>query len=426
MPSLNLATSEKLFAEAQKHIPGGVSSPVRAFKNVGGTPPFIVRAKGAYIYDADNNAYLDYIGSWGTAILGHAEPRVLTALNEALKNGLSFGAPTPGEINLAQKIKNRFPSVDLVRFVNSGTEATMSAIRVARGFTGKSKIIKVDGCYHGHADSLLVKAGSGAATHGIPGSAGVPDSFTAQTLLAEFNNLDSFVRLFEKHQDIAGVIIEPVMGNMGCIPPEADFLQKLRALCRENKAVLIFDEVMTGLRAGPRGAQGVYNVTPDLTCFGKIIGGGLPVGAYGGKKEIMECVAPLGPVYQAGTLSGNPLAMAVGCKTLEILDNPKLYATLQDTTTQLTQGLKEIALRKNLNLQVTQVGSMFGFFFATKPVRHAADARATDGTAFRKLFHHLLEHGIFMAPSPFEAGFVSVAHTTDDIQKTLDTFAKAF
>ncbi len=421
----NLTTSEKLFLEACKHIPGGVNSPVRAFKNVGGTPPFIVRAKGAYLYDADGNSYIDYIGSWGPAILGHAPIDVLRTLNESLKNGLSFGAPTPKEIELAVLVKQAFPSIDLLRFVNSGTEATMSAIRAARGFTGKNKIVKLDGCYHGHADYLLVKAGSGAETHGMPNSAGVPASFTEHTLIGEYNNLESIHNLFKKYQDIACLILEPVMGNMGLILPNAGFLQGLRDLCNEYHVVLIFDEVMTGFRVAYGGAQQLYNVKADLTCFGKIIGGGLPVGAYGGKHEIMQCIAPLGPVYQAGTLSGNPLAMAVGCKTLELLHDPQKYQMLQRTTFQLTEGLKSIAKQKNVALQVTQVGSMFGFFFNENPVTNAAMARQSDSEKFKIVFHHLLANGVFIAPSPFEAGFVSLTHSPDDIDRTLDVFGKA-
>lgn len=421
----SLQTSEKLFAKACEHIPGGVNSPVRAFKNVGGTPPFIVRAQGAYLYDADNHSYVDYIGSWGPAILGHAPMEVLRALNEALKNGLSFGAPTPKEIDLAQLVKNAFPSVELLRFVNSGTEATMSAIRVARGYTQKPKIIKLDGCYHGHADYLLVKAGSGAATHGTPDSAGVPESFTQHTLIAEYNNIDSVTHLLDQHADVACIILEPVMGNMGFIEPLPHFLPELRRLCTERGVLLIFDEVMTGFRVAFGGAQEVYKIQADLTCFGKIIGGGLPVGAYGGKKEIMNSVAPLGPVYQAGTLSGNPLAMAVGVKTLELLNDPKKYQTLNRTTFELTEGLRMIGKQKGVAIQTSHLGSMFGFFFSDKPVLNAEMARQTDTEKFKKVFHYLLSHGVFIAPSPFEAGFVSLAHTQHEIDHTLDQFGKA-
>lgn len=421
-----LETSEKLFKKAQQHIPGGVNSPVRAFKNVGGTPPFIVRAQGAYLYDADGNTYLDYVGTWGPAILGHADLDVLRVLNETLKNGLSFGAPTPKEIELAERVKKAFPSVEQVRFVNSGTEATMSAIRLARGFTGKNKIIKLDGCYHGHADYLLVRAGSGAATHGTPDSAGVPPQFTQNTLIAEFNNLDSIAKLLKSDDDIACVILEPIMGNMGFIPPQDGFLQQLRELCSAHKVLLIFDEVMTGFRVSYGGAQAVYNIQPDLTCFGKIIGGGLPVGAYGGRKDIMDFIAPSGPVYQAGTLSGNPLAMAVGCKTLEMLENPKVYEILNERTSQLVNGLNDLAQKHSLALQAQHLGSMFGFFFHDKFVNNAHEARQNNSENFKILFHHCLENGVYLAPSPFEAGFVSLKHKIEDIQHTLTIFDDAF
>ncbi|MBF0107422.1 MAG: glutamate-1-semialdehyde 2,1-aminomutase, partial [Deltaproteobacteria bacterium] len=332
--------SKKLFEEAKQHIPGGVNSPVRAYKSVGGTPLFIVRAKEASVFDADGRQYIDYIGSWGPAILGHAPPEILNTLHQAMKNGLSFGAPTPKEIELARKGKEFFPSIYLVRFVNSGTEATMSAIRVARGFTGKSKVIKFDGCYHGHY--LLVTAGSGAQTCGIPDSQGVPAAFTQHPLIAKFNDLDSVRLLLEAHAgDVACLIVEPVIGNMGCIPPQGSFLKGLRELCDRHKVVLIFDEVMTGFRVSIGGAQRLYNIKPDMTCLGKIIGGGLPVGAYGGRREIMECVAPSGPVYQAGTLSGNPLAMAVGLKTLELLPKETVYSALEQKGQALETGLKE-------------------------------------------------------------------------------------
>lgn len=415
-------TSQKLFERAQQHLPGGVDSPVRAFKSVEGTPRFIVRAKGQYIYDADGNCLLDYVGTWGPAILGHANPHVMTTLYEAMKNGLSFGAPTPKEIELAELVKERVPSVELIRFVNSGTEATMSAIRVARGFTGKDKIIKFDGNYHGHADYLLTKAGSGAATCGVPDSAGVPKSFTEHTVIANYNDLDSVKKVFQDHKDqVAAIIVEPVMGNMGCIKPEDGFLQGLRKLCDENKTVLIFDEVMTGFRVHKNCAQGLFDVVPDLTCFGKIIGGGLPVGAYGGKKEIMEMVAPLGPVYQAGTLSGNPLAMAVGCKTLELLTD-SVYDQLDQKTKALTKGMADVAQKHAVSLQVTQVGSMFGFFFSEQPVKNAEDARQINAQKFKQLFHYFLDNDINLAPSPFEAGFVSANHTHEDIQRTIEVF----
>lgn len=417
-------TSEKLFHEAKKHLVGGVNSPVRAYQSVGGTPPFIVRAKGAFVTDADGNTYLDYVGSWGPAILGHAEPRILNSLNQAMKNGLSFGAPTPKEIDLARKVKDAFPSVELLRFVNSGTEATMSAIRVARGFTGRDKIIKFNGCYHGHADTLLVKAGSGAATCGTPDSAGVPQSFAEHTLIAEFNDWDSVQKLFENFKNrIAAVIVEPVVGNMGCIPPQNGFLKWLRQICEEHSAVLIFDEVMTGFRVAYGGAQSLYDVKPDLTCFGKIIGGGLPVGAYGGKKEIMACVAPLGPVYQAGTLSGNPLAMAVGCETLDQLSKKGVYEKLENLGFELQNGFCEVARQKNIPLQFNRVGSLFSFFFSDTPVTNAQTAQKADKEKFKKVFHHFLQNGIYFAPSPFEAGFLSLAHAPEDITKTVENFS---
>lgn len=422
-----LPLSEKLFSEAKMHIPGGVNSPVRAYQGVGGVPPFIVRARGAYVHDADGNTYLDYVGSWGPAILGHAEPQVLNVLNQTMKGGLSFGAPTVGEINLAKKIKEALPSIELIRFVNSGTEATMSAIRVARGFTGRNKVIKFDGCYHGHADFLLVKAGSGAETCGVPDSAGVPTSFTEHTLVARFNDLDSVKKLLEAHKnDVACVIVEPVVGNMGCIPPQPGFLQGLRELCNIHASVLIFDEVMTGFRVAFGGAQELYNVRPDLTCLGKIIGGGLPVGAYGGKKEIMNHVAPQGAVYQAGTLSGNPLAMAVGLVTLQLLSDRKKYRDLENKGRLLKQGLEKVAGEKTVPLQVNCVGSMFSFFFTDKSVSNAEQARLADRKKFTEVFHHFLASGIYLAPSPFEAGFISLAHTDEDIKRTVHIFERFF
>lgn len=420
-------TSQKLFLEAQKHIPGGVNSPVRAFKSVGGTPPFIVRAKGAYVYDADDNTYLDYVGSWGPAILGHAAPEILNELNQVMKAGLSFGAPTPKEIELAQKVKSAYPSVEKIRFVSSGTEATMSAIRIARGFTGKNKIIKFDGCYHGHADYLLVKAGSGAQTCGVPDSLGVPASFTEHTLIADFNDADSVEKLVAKNADIAAIIVEPIIGNMGCIPPQNGFLKTLREICDAHKIILIFDEVMTGFRVAFGGAQEIYNIKPDMTCFGKIIGGGLPVGAYGGRQDIMDCVAPLGGVYQAGTLSGNPLAMAVGCKMLDLLNDKKKYAQLEARGALLENGLLRAARERPLHtvpLQVNRVGSMFSFFFSDKPIINGKSARAANKENFVKVFHHALENGIYLAPSAFEAGFISLSHTEDDIHKTAEVLAR--
>lgn len=425
---MTFQTSQKLFIEAQNHIPGGVNSPVRAFNSVGGTPPFIVRAKGAYVYDADGNEYIDYVGSWGPAILGHAPPEILNTLNQTMKNGLSFGAPTPLEIQLAQAVKNAVPSVELIRFVSSGTEATMSAIRVARGFTGRDKIIKFDGCYHGHADFLLVKAGSGAATCGVPDSAGVPKNFTEHTLVARFNDVDSVVSIIDANRDqIACLIVEPIIGNMGCIPPKEGFLKSLRQICDQHKIVLIFDEVMTGFRVAFGGAQKIYDVRPDLTTFGKIIGGGMPVGAYGGKKEIMQVVAPLGPVYQAGTLSGNPLAMAVGLKTLELLSHKQKYDDLELAGAFLEAGLRDAASqsRHAVPLQINRVGSMFSFFFSENPIMNADDARKADKEKFNKVFHHMLANGIYLAPSAFEAGFISVMHSQDLLQRTIEIFDQA-
>ncbi|MFH1357265.1 MAG: glutamate-1-semialdehyde 2,1-aminomutase [bacterium] len=418
--------SHKLFAEAQKHIPGGVNSPVRAFKNVNSEPPYIIRAKGAYVYDADNNAYLDYVGSWGPAILGHAPDEILNVLNQNMKNGLSFGAPTPKEIEIAKTVKDAYPSMNLVRFVNSGTEATMSAIRVARGYTGRDKIIKFDGCYHGHADFLLVKAGSGAATCGTPDSKGVPSSFTADTLIATFNDIDSVKKITDTYpNEIACIIIEPVVGNMGCIPPEKNFLRNLRKLCTKKDIVLIFDEVMTGCRVAYGGAQELYDIKPDMTCLGKIIGGGLPVGAYGGKKEIMEMVAPVGPVYQAGTLSGNPLAMAVGLRTLQILSDNHIYQDLEHKGSLLEKGLKEVAKKAGEPICINRVGSMFSIFFTDEKVINADHARKANKDKFIKLFHHFLDNHVYIAPSPFEAGFISVAHTLDDIERTIHVFKGA-
>lgn len=418
--------SLKLYQEALKHLVGGVNSPVRAFKSVGGTPLFITRAKGSKIWDADGNEFIDYVGSWGPIILGHAAPQVLTSIYESMKDGTSFGAPTAKEILLAELVKEAFPSIELVRFVNSGTEATMSAIRVARGFTKKSKIIKFDGCYHGHADYLLVKAGSGAATLGVPNSEGVPSEFASQTLVANFNDLNSVKKLFDENKgEVACVIVEPIIGNMGCIPPAEGFLQGLRDLTKKENALLIFDEVMTGFRVAFGGAQEIYKIQPDLTCLGKIIGGGLPVGAYGGKKEIMEKLAPLGSVYQAGTLSGNPLAMAAGIATLTSLKEKGVYDQLEQKGSFLEQGLRGIALRLGEPLQVNRVGSMFSFFFSHNPVTDAVSARKAKAELFQKLFHHLLEEGVYVAPSPFEAGFISLAHTQEDLDNTLKSFEKA-
>lgn len=413
--------SEKLFAEANHHLVGGVNSPVRAFKGVGGNPIFMRRAKGATLWDVDGNRLIDYVGSWGPMIFGHAPNFVLNAIRRAIRSGTSFGAPAEAETQLAQLVKRCLPSIEKVRLVSSGTEAAMGAIRAARGFTGRDKIIKFDGGYHGHADYLLVKAGSGAATLGVPDSAGVPAAFATETLVASFNDLASVEALFTRFRgEIAAVIVEPVLGNMGVIPPEGDFLKKLRAVTTREGAVLIFDEVMTGFRVSLGGAQELYGVKPDLTCLGKIIGGGLPVGAYGGKKEIMSRVAPEGPVYQAGTLSGNPVAMAAGIATLKELTRKNPYPRLAQQTTRLVQGLREAAEASGIPFTINQVGSMWTPFFTEGPVMRVADARRSDTKMFGRFFHKMLEEGIYLPPSQFEAAFVSAAHTEREINKTLN------
>ncbi len=423
---MNNHNSQKLFVEALKHIPGGVNSPVRAYRSVGGDPLFISRAKGSKIWDVDSNEYIDYVGSWGPAILGHAHPKVLTALNETMKQGLSFGASHPGEIQLAKLVKEAFPSIDLLRFVNSGTEATMSALRLARAFTKRSKIVKFDGCYHGHADFLLVKAGSGAATLGIPDSAGVSAEFVASTLVARFNDIASVKKIFgENKNQIAAVIVEPIVGNMGCIPPAEGFLKGLREITANEGTLLIFDEVMTGFRVAFGGAQSLYHIKPDLTCLGKIIGGGLPVGAYGGRQDIMEMVAPLGPVYQAGTLSGNPLAMVAGIATLTELKDRKKYDLLEEKGKFLEEGMIQIADEKKIQFQFNRAGSLFSFFFAKEPVIDADSARKADSNFFKIFFHEMLKQGIYLAPSPFEAGFISLAHSSEELQTTLSAFKKS-
>lgn len=414
------AKSEAAFEAAKQVLPGGVNSPVRAFRSVGGNPVFIEKAKGAYIWDLDGNRYIDYVGTWGPAILGHAHPQVIQRIQQAAENGTSFGAPTLLETEMAQRVIDMVPSIEKVRFVSSGTEAVMSAIRLARAYTGRAKIIKFEGCYHGHSDYLLVKAGSGAATHGVPDSAGVPASTAAETLNAEFNNLSSVRQLFETYpEQIAGILLEPVAGNMGCIPPEPGFLEGLRKIADETGACLIFDEVMTGFRVAPGGAQERYGVTPDITCLGKIVGGGLPVGAYGGKLEIMAQVAPDGPMYQAGTLSGNPLAMAAGLETLNLLRQPGVYEQLEQRSKQLGEGLKAICTRKGIPHYLTAVGAMTTLFFVDGPVKNYQDVCRFDRERFNRFFWGMLDRGIYLAPSQFEAGFLSLAHTEADIQKTL-------
>jgi glutamate-1-semialdehyde 2,1-aminomutase len=413
--------SRKLHARATRVIPGGVNSPVRAFKSVGGEPPYIVRGKGSRMWDADGNEYIDYVGSWGPLILGHAHPAVVAAVEKANRDGASFGACTPIEAELAEEVVAAFPSIEKIRFVSSGTEATMSAIRLARAFTQRKYIIKFEGCYHGHADSLLVKAGSGVATLGIPGSAGVLEEQAQFTLALPFNNQQAVEEAFAKFKDqIACVIVEPVVGNMGCVLPREGYLQFLRKITAQNGAVLIFDEVMTGFRVALGGAQELYKIKPDLTTLGKIIGGGLPVGAYGGRAEIMDMIAPLGPVYQAGTLSGNPLAMAAGLATVrELRNNPAIYRQLEQRTSALVEGVLQAAKKKSIPLTANRVGSMFTWFFQAGPVTDWDSAAKSDAQAFAKFHQGMLERGIYLPPSQFEAMFVNAAHTEDDVKKTI-------
>jgi glutamate-1-semialdehyde 2,1-aminomutase len=423
-----MSRSHDLFQEAQLHIPGGVNSPVRAFRSVGGEPVYVERAEGAYMYDPDGKRYIDYVGSWGPMIHGHAHPEVVKAVQDAATRGLSYGAPTAIETQMAALVKKILPSMDLVRFVSSGTEATMSAIRLARGFTGRDKIVKFEGCYHGHADSLLVKAGSGALTLGVPTSPGVPAALAEHTLTLEYNNLDHVREVFAKlGGQIACIIVEPVAGNMNCIPPVDGFLEGLREICNEYESVLIFDEVMTGFRVGLSGVQGLYGVNPDLTCLGKIIGGGMPVGAFGGKREIMEMLAPLGPVYQAGTLSGNPLAMAAGMKTLNMLLVPGFYEDLSAKTSRMLHGVLDAAKAHGIPMTSNQVGGMFGLFFTdAERVENFADATACNLDRFKLFFHGMLERGVYLAPSAYEAGFVSAAHSDTDIDATIAAAAEVF
>jgi glutamate-1-semialdehyde 2,1-aminomutase len=419
---MNYNKSEQFFEEAKKYIPGGVNSPVRAFNSVGGTPLFIERGEGCKIYDADGNEFIEYIGSWGPHLFGHNPDFILNALKSSLENGTSFGAPTELEIKMAKLITELVPSVEKIRMVNSGTEATMSAIRAARGFTNKNKFIKFEGCYHGHADYFLIKAGSGALTFGVPTSPGVTKANAADTLVANYNDIDSVKSLInENKNEIAAIIIEPIAGNMGVVPAKKEFLSELRTLCTEEEIILIFDEVMSGFRVAKGGASEIYNINPDLTTFGKIIGGGLPVGAFGGRADIMNTLAPVGPVYQAGTLSGNPLAMSAGIAALtHIKENENLYNLLEEKAKYLEDGLKENMKRFNKSFAITRVGSMSCLFFTENPVDNFSSALKADTTLYGKYFHKMLENGIYLAPSQFEAMFISTAHSTNDLDKTIE------
>lgn len=420
------AKSQQLFSQALEYIPGGVNSPVRSFRSVEGQPRFIAQGRGARVWDVDGNEYLDYLCSWGPLILGHAHPDVVEAIKQAAEGGTSFGAPIPQEVELAQLICGAFPSIEQVRLVNSGTEACMSAIRLARAYTGRSKIIKFAGCYHGHSDGLLVEAGSGALSQGVPTSAGVPKSYASETLVAEYNQLESVEKYFDRFpSDIAGVIVEPVAGNMGVVPPSHGFLESLRGLTRRNNAMLIFDEVITGFRLAFGGAQDFFGVHADITCLGKIIGGGLPVGAYGGTKQIMEMVAPAGPMYQAGTLSGNPLAVSAGVATLKRLQNPGVYEHLETLSARLTDGVKGVAEDCRVPVTANRVGSMFTCFFNNGPVETLAEAQNSNTREYARYFHAMLERGVYLAPSQYEAGFVSLAHTSEDIDHTITVIRAA-
>jgi glutamate-1-semialdehyde 2,1-aminomutase len=424
---VSTSTSAALFAEAETLLPGGVDSPVRAFRAVGGTPRFIARGRGAWVWDVDDNQYIDYLASWGPLIAGHAHPGVVAAIQEAAARGTSYGAPTPGELELARLVKDAFPSIDLVRFVSSGTEATMSALRLARAATGRELIVKFDGGYHGHADGLLVQAGSGPLTLGQPDSPGVPAQAAHATLSVPYNDLAAVEAALAAHAgQVAAVIVEPVAGNMGVVPPAPGFLEHLRAMTRAQGTLLIFDEVITGFRVAAGGAQELFRVTPDLTCLGKIVGGGLPVGAYGGRRDLMAQVSPLGPVYQAGTLSGNPLAMAAGSATLQLLREPGVYPRLEQLAARLVDGLGAAAHAAGVPYTSNRVGSMFTGFFTATPVTDYASARNADTARYARFFHALLERGVYLAPSQFEAGFVSLAHTDADIDATLARAAAAF
>ncbi|MBJ7539626.1 glutamate-1-semialdehyde 2,1-aminomutase [Marinomonas transparens] len=423
-----MSRSEDLYARAQHRIPGGVNSPVRAFNGVGGTPLFFQQGSGAYIYDEDKNRYIDYVGSWGPMILGHSHPDVLDAVRKQLDYGLSFGAPTEVEITMAEKVCELVPSMDMVRMVNSGTEATMSAIRLARGYTGRDKIVKFEGCYHGHSDSLLVKAGSGALTLGVPSSPGVPSDLAQHTITLQYNDIDEVIRCFAEIGDqIACIIVEPIAGNMNCIPPVAGFLESLRQVCDESGAVLIFDEVMTGFRVALGGAQERYSIVPDMTTLGKVIGAGMPVGAFGGKRAIMECISPLGPVYQAGTLSGNPVAMVAGLAVLNKISEPDFHKVLGAKAERLVTGLKKAADEVGVPFCVVNEGGMFGFFFTNaEAVTSFSEMQRCDLAQFKAFFHHMLAEGIYFAPAAFEAGFISQAHTEEDIDFTIEAAKRSF
>ncbi len=423
MTSLN----QKLFEFSQEYIPGGVNSPVRAFKSVGGVPIFFRRGKGAYVWDADNNSYIDYVGSWGPLILGHAHPKVIKAVQTAVKNGLTFGAPTEAELEIAQLLCTLVPSIEQVRLVSSGTEATMSAIRLARGYTGRNRIIKFEGCYHGHDDALLVKAGSGALTLGCPSSAGVSAEIASYTTVLDYNDQDGLEKIFGQFgEEIAAVIVEPVAGNMNLVTPKPGFLSTLRELCTKHGSVLVFDEVMTGFRVGLKCAQGIYNIKPDLTTLGKVIGGGMPMAAFGGRRDIMQCLAPIGPVYQAGTLSGNPIAVNAGLATLRLIQVSGFYKKLATRNLQLTEGLTKVAKKYGITFCAQSLGGMFGLYFRSNIPTSYAEVMECDRKSFNRFFHAMLREGIYFAPSPFEAGFVSSAHSNKEINSTLSAAEKVF
>lgn len=420
---MSTSRSTQLYKRALEKIPGGVNSPVRAWKAVGGAPKFVRCGKGSHIIDADQKQYIDFVGSWGPLILGHANGNILRCLKQVAKRGTTFGAPTEGEVKLAEIVSRLVPSIQKIRLVSSGTEATMSALRLARAYTRRTKIIKFDGCYHGHADGLLVKAGSGVATLGLPDSPGVPRGFARETLVATFNDVGSVERLFKRHEKgIAAIIVEPVCGNMGVIPPEPAFLSSLRRIARSHGTLLIFDEVITGFRVALGGAQELYRIQPDLTCLGKILGGGLPLAAFGGKREIMDLLAPEGPVYQAGTLSGNPLAVAAGLTTLTLLSRPGVYKSLEIQGARLQTGFEEVLRKYHMRATINRIGSMMTLFFGVERVRNAAEARKCDREAFARFFHGMLKRGIYMPPAPFEAAFLSLAHTPADLAKTIAAF----